>query len=348
MTFTFRAWSEDEPGEEWLAKFHELWPLYRRWYLSEGDHARPRYLRCERALREWMPELMPVWERWAELAGGGDLEARFLSLWCPPPYLSGCSQAAYTSGQPLLVRNYDYHPRLCEGLLARTAWTGSPVLASTDCLVGVLDGINADGLAVSLSFGGKRDVGEGFGAPIVLRYLLEVCRTTREAGAALERIPFHMAYNVLVLDRTGDFLTAFVGPRDRPVLRPVATSTNHQDRIVWPRHARVTATLAREVRLQRLVEEDPGPETFVQAFLESPLHNTRYSNGFGTLYTAAWRPAAGSVTLRWPGISWTLSLGEFEPGTRTVTWKEAATPPVSPAVGGPSGEPRIEGADPDP
>jgi predicted choloylglycine hydrolase len=68
-----------------------------------------------------------------------------------------------------------------------------------------------------------------------------------------------MAYNVLVLDRSGEFLTAFVGPRDRPVLRRVASSTNHQDRIVWPRHARVTATLAREIRLQRLLERQPDP-----------------------------------------------------------------------------------------
>ena len=45
----------------------------------------------------------------------------------------------------------------------------------SDCLWGLLDGVNDAGLAVSLTFGGRRDVGDGFGIPIVVRYLLEVC-----------------------------------------------------------------------------------------------------------------------------------------------------------------------------
>ena len=42
----------------------------------------------------------------------------------------------------------------------------------SDCLWGLLDGINDAGLAVSLAFGG-RATREGFGIPLVVRYLLE-------------------------------------------------------------------------------------------------------------------------------------------------------------------------------
>ena len=41
--------------------------------------------------------------------------------------------------------------------------------------------MNDDGLAVSLTFGGRRVLGDGFGIPIVLRYLLETCGTVEEA-----------------------------------------------------------------------------------------------------------------------------------------------------------------------
>ena len=51
-------------------------------------------------LREHMPELVPTWERLVELAGGGDVAARMLSMWRPPSYLSGCSQGVLVGGRP--------------------------------------------------------------------------------------------------------------------------------------------------------------------------------------------------------------------------------------------------------
>ena len=51
--------------------------------------------------------------------GGGDLEARFLSLWCPPAHIAGCSQMVWLNPAgkegPALLRNYDYSPALLEG-----------------------------------------------------------------------------------------------------------------------------------------------------------------------------------------------------------------------------------------
>lgn len=312
MQITFEAVREDQPGPKWQERFHALWPAYKRWYLSNGAENRPTYLQCERALREHMPELIPTWERLAELAGGGDLEARFLSLYCPPPYLSGCSQAVWLEGEPMLVRNYDYSPHLFEKLIWHSGWNGRPVLATTDCLIGVLDGMNEAGLAVSLNFGGMKEVGTGFGAPMVLRYLLEFCSTTAEAAQVLRRIPTHMAYNILVLDRSGNYTTAYTRPDGLTILRRTPASTNHQDRIAWARHAKATATLERERRLFELLENrQMDGSGFADAFLNAPLFQTSYQKGYGTLYSAIYRPASLEVEFRWQKESLKLALAGF-------------------------------------
>ena len=120
-----------------------------------------------------MPELVPTYERLVELVGGEDLQARFLSFYCPPPYLSGCSQAVWLGDEPLLIRNYDYSPALCDAIILETCWNGRRVLGMSDGLFGLVDGMNENGLAVSLTFGGRTIVGDGFGVPLIIRYVLE-------------------------------------------------------------------------------------------------------------------------------------------------------------------------------
>ena len=156
-----------------------MWPAYRAWYLKDGGADRPDLETCRRALTRHMPELVPTYERLVGLAGGDEMAARLLSLYRPPGFVVGCSQGAWTRGEPVLVRNYDYPVARLEGLVYLTEWTGRRVLGMSDCLWGLLDGVNDAGLAVSLTFGGRRDVGDGFGIPIVVRYLLEVCTTSR-------------------------------------------------------------------------------------------------------------------------------------------------------------------------
>lgn len=315
----FEAIAEDLPGARWQSLFQRHWLSYRRWFLQEGERARPYYLNCLRALRKHMPALLPTYERLVELAGGGDLPARFLALYCPPPYLSGCSQAVWTGAEPVLVRNYDYRPDLCEGAVLKSRWNGRQVIAMNDCLWGVLDGMNEQGLAVSLSFGGRPELGQGFGVPLLLRYILEFCDTTEQAVAVLERVPVHMSYNVTVLDRDGRFVTAYLAP-DRPTLvLPVAVTTNHQERVEWQRYAQATASVERERLLNIRLEQSIGtPEPLIRAFLASPVYSTTHPNGFGTLYTAVYRPSSGQVEYLWPDRVWRQSFAAFRDGHHTV------------------------------
>jgi predicted choloylglycine hydrolase len=325
LKLTFASLEEARPGPKWQALFQLHWDAYRRWFLSEGPRARPPYYTSRKQLATHMPELVSTYDTLAELAGGGDLAARFLSLYRPPPYLTGCSQAIWGGPHPLLARNYDYAAQLCEAMVLKTTWNGRSVIGQSDCLWGILDGMSDAGLAVSLSFGGSRKVGEGFGVPVLLRYVLEFCNSTAEACQVLARLPSHMAYNVAVVDSSGDYRTVFLAPGRRGDVRKVAVSTNHQDTIEWHDHARATRTLERERHLyQRLRDPAAAPARLVRAFLLPPVYSNAYSRGYGTLYTAVYRPASGQVEYLWPDLSWRQSFAEFREERLVINYPNVA------------------------
>lgn len=346
MQLTFNAVHEPEPGAKWQALFERAWPGWRAWYLGRGGDPNPRLDVAERALRHHMPELERPWRRLVDLAGGGDLAANFLTFWCPPPYLVHCSQAVLLHDDgPLLVRNYDLDPKLSESTVLCSSWTGRKVIATMEGIAGAADGINDAGLAVSLTFGGRRVTGTGFGIPLIIRYLLEVCDRTADAVAVLRRVPSHMSYNVTIVDRAGEVATVFVAP-DRPaiVTRRRAT-TNHQQRVEWPEQARFSRTVEREAHLLKLLEQrNLTPPQLVRAFLARPLLSTNYAGGFGTVYTAAYRPAEAGMTMHWPGQQpWELRCGNFQEGQREVRYRDGSIgqrgarpsrPVAGPAVAG--------------
>lgn len=314
--FTFRSIEERELGPKWSGLFAELWPRYSRWFLSEGEEARTSFATSARMLRAHMPELYPVYERLVELAGGGDLAARMLSIYSPPPYLAACSQGAWTRGGPMLVRNYDYAPSLLEGVVLSSCMLERRVIGMSDCLWGLLDGMNDAGLAVSLTFGGRRALGDGFGIPLVVRYVLETCSTVDESREVLARLPYNLAHNLTLIDGDGEVLTAHLSPDREPVFAAFPAATNHQGLVEWPEQARASRTVERERRIVQLLQKpDLAPEAFADAFLRPPLYSTAYESGFGTLFTSVYRPAEGRAWYRWPSFEWEQSFDRFVEGT---------------------------------
>lgn len=155
--------------------------------------------------------------------------------------IAGCSQAVWRgAGGPALVRNYDWDPDFAEGLFTLTAWPGQRVLSMREAGWGCLDGLNESGLAVSLTFGGRRAQGPGFSILAILRYLLETCRTVAEGVAALTRLPVSMAQNVTLLDRAGESATVYLGYDRAPAVVRAEAVTNHQESIAWPEAAAAT------------------------------------------------------------------------------------------------------------
>lgn len=300
---------EASPGPLWRDAFVAAWPAYRRWFYSEGEAPRPRYLTSLQTLRHHMPELLPLYHTLVELAGGGDAEARFLAMVQPPAYLAGCSQAVFLGEQPVLVRNYDYRPQYWDGVVMRTGWLGRNVLGLSDCGWGLLDGINDAGLCVSMAFGGRRDVGPGFGVPLLLRYILQVCDDVPAALTALARLPCHMSYSLTLLDRAGRHATAFLGPDRAMVVSPQQATTNHQAVVHWPEHAEATGSLRRLDALNTaLADVRVGQAEFLARFRRAPVFSSRFDAGRGTLYTACYHPDPSALDLMLPGTRWRLGV----------------------------------------
>ncbi|MGD9295164.1 MAG: C45 family autoproteolytic acyltransferase/hydrolase, partial [Roseobacter sp.] len=181
-------------------------------------------------------------------------------------------------------------------------------------------------LAVSLTFGGRQEVGTGFGVPLILRYVLQMCSNTTEASAVLRRVPCHMSYNVTLLDARRRFATAYLSPDREPVMTHAAVATNHQERVEWTSHARFTATVERErFLLQRLTLHPETQSKFIGAFLRPPLYSTAFSSGFGTLYTAAYRPKEGRLDIHWPDRAWTKSFKDFQEDSVRVVYPDFAS-----------------------
>lgn len=312
MHISFSCVHEEKPAEKWKALFNRTWPHYKTWFLSEGYFARKGYVTSMGELQDHMPELIPIYHELVQLAGGGDLEARFLSMYCPPAYMSGCSQVAWTRGSSALIRNYDYSFKLFEGTMLYTNWL-QPVIGVSDCTWGLLDGINASGLAASLTFGGRKITGDGFGIPIIIRYLLETSKTVKEALQILKRVPVHMAYNVTLMDASGEYATVYLSP-DRPaVVVHTAVSTNHQLEVEWGDYASLTGTIERKRLLEKLVlDQDETECSMVKNFLQPPLYSTNFEKSFGTLYTILYRVKEGEVEIHWPKLSVKQSFENFK------------------------------------
>jgi predicted choloylglycine hydrolase len=171
--------------------------------------------------------------------------------------------------------------------------------------------MNDDGLVCSLTHGGGNEHGLGFSIILMLRYVLETCRSVREATAALCRIPVAQSQNVMLLDKTGDHATLFLGPDREPAVTSFRTCTNHQE----ASSPASRSALRRRVLNAALEEPSTTLGSLLARFFEPPLYSRHI--GFTTVYTAVYRPAEGRVDYLWPGRCWTQSFGHFDEGSYT-------------------------------
>jgi predicted choloylglycine hydrolase len=310
---TFSALSEPVPGAGWQADFRAAWPNMRAWYLSEGLEARPTVETVRAALDQHMPELLAVWQRLCGLAGDDPVAHRFLGLYGRPRVIGRCSQAVWLgAGGPALLRNYDFEPERMMGRIDATRWFSRPVIAMGEAAWGCLDGMNGDGLVASLTFGGGRAYALGFSISLMMRYVLETCRTVAEAATALGRIPIAQSQNVTLLDASGAHAVVYLGPDRMPAVTSALICTNHQESVTWPEIAARSGTVERHAALSEALSASTDIDALAAALLAPPL----YVRGPGvfTAYTAIYRPTQGAVDYLWPGKRWHQRFDAFVPG----------------------------------
>jgi predicted choloylglycine hydrolase len=313
---TFRALSDDEGGHRIAEEFHRRWPFYTDWLLSaQRKKAMPSAAQCLDQLYKHMPELLPAFRRLDKVFGSPQYLPQFLCLYNPPTIIAGCSQAVWRRDNEIaLIRNYDFPQNKWDAMQLRSNWNGTGVIATTDCFWGVLDGMNEHGLAVSLSFGGKLIVGDGFAITLVLRYILEFCATTAEAEAVLRRLPVSMAYNVVLVDKNLNHKIVYVGPGQEARSSEVLCTTNHQRENDPDSSLEILSDsgLRQQFLAARVADKNETLTHFEKLFALPPLYRKAHeSRGWGTLYTASYYPLSGRVTLNWPGRSLHQSFASY-------------------------------------
>ena len=318
---TFSAVKNDTDNLKWRSLFNAYWPAYKQWYESkkQGNINSQELAIARKALKSTMPEIVPIYDGLCEFANDDPAAMQFLSLYQPPAYLINCSQAVFFDEQPILIRNYDLSPALSENTIFFSQWQGRKVMTTNECLWGADDGINDAGLAISLTFGGRKEVGTGFGIPLILRYVLQTCENVKQAIVQLKRIPSHMAYNVTVVDQSGDFATVMMIPDEAAIVTRQGVATNHQQKIFWPQQAGFSKTLERKRHLESVLKSsDLTEDKLVNEFHRSPLYSTNYEQNFGTVYTAVYKPLSGSMSYHWPNQQWQHSFEVFNEGKKSI------------------------------
>ncbi|MEP7059427.1 MAG: C45 family peptidase [Actinomycetota bacterium] len=321
---TFRAIDEPHPGTKLRDAYARRADAYAAWYLRDGDAARPSAAEGIEALEFHMPELVPVYrDLCAQVADEDQIAARMFTFLRPPASIIACSQGVWREGEegPLLVRNYDYPAELMDGVILRTAFLGRTVIGTADGVWGLCDGMNDRGLAVSLTFGGRVVVGDGFGMPLVVRYLLETCSSVAETKEVLARLPYSQAYNLTMTDADSDVVTAYLGPDRAPSYRRMPVATNHQWVVESWDPLLAASSVEREWWLLRLLDDpDVDMAIFSNWFLAPPLFSYAHTEGAGTVFTASYAPSTGEMTHRWHGQDWVQWLDTFTEGEREIIY----------------------------
>ena len=146
---------------------------------------------------------------------------------------TNCSIFAVTDGsQTFLGRNYDMYysfENYLETTLCEPA-NGYRSVSHSDIFVGREDGMNEQGLAIAQS-GIISYLKPGLSFWVIIRYLLDKCKTVQEGINFITDIPHYSTMTYLLAEKNGKMAVVEIGPKDEWVVREpennFLVSTNH-------------------------------------------------------------------------------------------------------------------------
>ena len=134
------------------------------------------------------------------------LQAVLFSMYALPPELHCSCFALSREGQVLLGRNSDFYLALeAENKAVEYCLSGGvpPILGHTTAFVELEDGVNAHGLAAGLTAVYPTVPRPGLNAGLLLRLLLETCRSVENAVTLVRSLPLASAQTLTLADASG-------------------------------------------------------------------------------------------------------------------------------------------------
>jgi predicted choloylglycine hydrolase len=191
---------------------------------------------CIALCREVYPEVV---EEMQGLADGLELSFSEFAGWifciyCYE-YQQGCTCFACEDDTNIIFgRNSDFFTEIrnvCESALYLPD-KGYQFIGNSTAVVQMEDGYNEHGLAIGLTLIFPRVIKPGLNAGLLLRYILEKCRTVKEALKALYLLPISSSQAFTMIDKTGEMVVVECNCEKIVVIEPQAgehfvVSANH-------------------------------------------------------------------------------------------------------------------------
>ena len=139
-----------------------------------------------------------------------------------------------------------------------------------------------------------------------------------------------MSYNVTVVDKKGASKTVMLAPDKKPLVTNDAFATNHQGEIDWHENAEFNQTIKRYNFIKNyLKSKNISANELAKAFLHYPLYNTKFTEGFGTLYTAVYQPEKMLMKVLWPNVAIERSFDDFAEENILINYSTISQPVIS-------------------
>lgn len=109
---------------------------------------------------------------------------------------------------------------------------GYSFIGNSTAMVQMEDGINEHGLAIGLTLNNFNLINPGLNAGILVRYILEKCKTVTESLEHLAKIPIASAQTLTIVDKTGDMVVVECNCERIVIIRP----KNNENFVVTANH----------------------------------------------------------------------------------------------------------------
>ncbi len=149
------------------------------------------------------------------------------------PFDAGCTVITYKKDDKVFfARNHDMFTSLkktSESSLIRPLNDYYHV-SQSDSIIGKEDGVNEHGLAVGMSFVAPKEIKPGLNFLVIVKMILEKCKTVKEAIDMLMKTPTSSSHNITLADKNGDMAVVEMCSNHKEVRYPennYMVATNH-------------------------------------------------------------------------------------------------------------------------